>query len=87
MIEVAVSLNGLGIQHLEIANRATSFPLPEMSDYDYRFGSPELGGAVTWGPWYVLRGHCRRDGVWRLIDLVLVRVRDGDEEASDYGSR
>lgn len=57
MREVAVSLNRRGIQFLAIGNRATSFPLPEVSDYDYRFGSPELDGDVMWASWRVLRGH------------------------------
>ena len=76
-IRVTVELRPYGtgdperIAVLEIGNRD---PSGQTCDYDYRFGAPAPDGAhVIFTPWYRLRGHDRRQGVWVLIGQILAR--------------
>jgi hypothetical protein len=90
VLTVSVALNETGIAVLEIANRAASAAdVAPLSDYDYRFGSPERGGSgrTAFTPWHILRGHRRSDGAWALVSAVLARHAAGGEEMSDYTGR
>ncbi len=89
-IRVTVELRPYGtgepetIAVLEIGNRDLS---GQICDYDYRFGAPAPDDAhLVFAPWYRLRGHDRREGIWVLIGQILARRAAGDEEPSDYSS-
>ena len=65
---------------LDIGNRDAR---GQVCDYDYRFWDPAAAAEPS-GPWFVLRGHDRADGVWALIAAILARRAAGGEERSDY---
>ena len=87
-IRVTVDLRPFGtgepetIAALDIGNRDA---IGELCDYDYRFAVPARDGSrLIFGPWYVVRAHDRRRGVWALIGQILARRAAGSEEPSDY---
>ena len=86
-IRISVDLRPFGagepetIGILEIGNRDA---IGELCDFDYRFAGPARDGLLRFGPWYVVRAHDRRHGIWALIGQVLARRAAGDEELSDY---
>ena len=86
-IRVTIDLRPFGagepetIGILEIGNRDAT---GAVCDYDYRFAAPARDGPLRFGPWYVVRAHDRRRGIWALIGQILARRAAGDEELSDY---
>ena len=87
-IRVTVELRPFGasepetIAVLEIGNRDAT---GEVCDYDYRFAAPARDGSgLVLRPWYVVRAHDRRQGVWVLVGQILARRAAGSEERSDY---
>ena len=87
-IRVTVELRPFGtgepetIAALDIGNRDA---IGQICDYDYRFAVPARDGSrLIFGPWYVVRAHDRRRGVWALIGQILARRAAGSEEPSDY---
>ncbi len=86
-IRVTVELRPFGagepetIGILDIGNRDAT---GELCDYDYRFAAPGRDGLLRFGPWYVVRAHDRRQGVWVLVGQILARRAAGDEELSDH---
>ena len=69
------------IAALDIGNRTA---IGELCDYDYRFGAQTPGAPLRFGPWYVVRAHDRRHGIWALVGQILAHRAAGDEERSDY---
>ena len=87
-IRVTVDLRPFGagepetIGILEIGNRDA---IGQICDYDYRFAAFTRGGSrLLFGPWYVVRAHDRRRGIWALVAQILARRAAGTEELSDY---
>ena len=86
-IRVTVDLRPFGagepetIAVLEIGNRNAT---GDICSYDYRFAAQTPDGPLIFGPWYVVRAHDRRGGVWALVGQILARRAAGDEEPSDY---
>ena len=86
-IRVTVDLRPFGtgepetIGILDIGNRDA---IGQICDYDYRFAAPGRDGPLTFGPWYVVRAHDRRRGIWALVAQILARRAAGTEELSDY---
>ena len=86
-IRVTVELRPFGagepatIGILDIGNRDA---IGQICDYDYRFGAPGRDGLLRFGPWYVVRAHDRRYGIWVLVGQILARRAARDEEPSDY---
>ncbi len=87
-IRVTVALRPFGtgepeaIGILEIGNRNAR---GEVCDYDYRFAAfTRDGSRLLFGPWYVVRAHDRRHGIWALVGQILARRAAGVEEPSDY---
>ena len=87
-IRVTVALRPFGagepetIGILDIGNRDAT---GELCDYDYRFAAPARDGSrLLFGPWYLVRAHDRRHGIWVLVGQILARRAASDEELSDY---
>ena len=86
-IRVTVDLRPFGagepetIGILDIGNRDA---IGQTCDYDYRFAAPARDGLLLFGPWYVVRAHDRRHGIWALVGQILAHRAAGDEERSDY---